>query len=97
MLCTLSIRVAAEGGFMLRVSGKTALGPSGTGGRDGKHYSTVEAVYRDLDVLGLSVDVKAEAARVMGNPESKRRFLDFAENVQLPFDSLEQADIYLFD
>ena len=82
---------------MLRVSGKTALGPSGTGGRDGKHYSTAEAVYRDLDVLGLSEDVKAEAARVLENPESRRRFLDFAENVQIPFDSLERADIYLFD
>lgn len=97
MLCTLSIRVAAEGRFMLRVSGKTPLGPSGTGGRDGKHYSTAEAVDRDLDVLGLSADVKAEAARVMSNPESRRRFLDFAENVQIPFESLERADIYLFD
>ena len=82
MLCTLSIRVAPEGGYTLRVSGKTALSPSGTGGRDGKHYSTAEAVYGDLDVLGLSEDVKAEAARVLANPESRRRFLDFAENAR---------------
>lgn len=97
MLCTLSIRVAAEGGFMLRVSGKTALGPSGTGGRDDKHYPNAEAMYCDLDVWGLSADVKAEAARAVLDPASRRRFLDFAENVQIAFDSLERADIYLFD
>lgn len=97
MLCTLSIRVAAEGGFLLRVSGKTALGPSGTGGRDGKHYPNVEDMYCDLDVWGLSAEVKAQAARVLADPDSRRRFLDFAENVQIPFESLERADIYLFD
>jgi hypothetical protein len=72
MLCTLSIRIAPEGGFMLRISGKTALGPSGTGGRDGKHYSTADALYCDLDVLGVDNDVKGAAARVMADSESRR-------------------------
>lgn len=97
MICTLSIRISPEGGYMLRVSGQTALGPSGTGGRDGKHYSTVEGLCRDLNAFGLGDSARSAANVALSNPDARKRFIDFAENVQIPFESLEYADIYLFD
>jgi hypothetical protein len=97
MMCTLSIRLSPEGGYMLRVSGQTALGQSGTGGRDGKHYSTVEGLYRDLDAFGLGDELRSAADLALSNQDARKRFIDFAERVQIPFESLESADIYLFD
>jgi len=82
---------------MLRVSGSTALGPSGTGGRDGKHYATVDALFSELQAFGLGQDVTTAAGRESMNPKARKRFVTFAENVQIPFELLEQADIYLFD
>ena len=86
-----------EGGYMLRVSGRTALGPSGSGGRDGKQYATTNDLYSDLAAFGLGQDITAAAARVLLNPEVRKRFVNFAEDVQIPFDKLEGADLYLFD
>ena len=87
----------AEGGYMLRVSGRTALGPSGTGGRDGKQYATANDLYRDLASFGLGQDITAAAAQALLNPEIRKRFVNFADDVQIPFDKLERADLYLFD
>ncbi len=97
MICTLAIRLTPEGGYMLRVSGRTALGSSGTGGRDGKHYSTIEELYRDLDTFELGGEVRAAATVALANSDARKRFINFAEDVQIPFESLERADIYLFD
>lgn len=97
MMCTLAIRVAPEGGYMLRVIGHTALGPSGTGGRDGKHYAAAEDLYRELDAFELGVEVREAASLALANPDAQKRFINFAENVPIPFESLERADIYLFD
>ena len=82
---------------MLRVSGTTAAGPSGTGGRDAKHYPTSDALFRDLHAFGVGDEVAGAAARELANPETRKRFLKFAEDVQIPFEMLEQADIFLFD
>lgn len=97
MLCTLAIHLTREGSYMLRISGSTALGSSGTGGRDSKHYATSDELFRDLDGLGLGSDVATAAARELVNPEARKQFIKFAEDVQVPFEVLEQADIYLFD
>ena len=51
----------------------------------------------DLRTLGLSHDIAIAASREVENPETRKRFIKFAENVQIPFDTLERADIYLFD
>lgn len=97
MLCSLEVQLAPEGGYLLRVSGNTAVGRSGTGGRDAKHYSTAEALLTELEAFGLDQDVVRAAARALSNPDSRRRFVKFAEKVQIPFELLERADIGLFD
>lgn len=97
MLCTLAVHLTREGTYALRVSGGTTLGPSGTGGRDAKHYPTTDTLFDDLQILGLGEDVLAAAARELMNPNARKRFIKFAEDVQIPFETLEHADIYLFD
>ena len=73
------------------------MGPSGTGGRDIKHYPTAIALLSDLATFGLGPDVAAAAERQLASPETRKRFIKFAEDVQIPFEMLEQADIHLFD
>lgn len=97
MICTLAIHLTREGSYTLRVSGNTSSGSSGAGGRDVKHYPTAEALFGELTGFGLGLDVIEAAARELENPESRRRFLKFAVDVQVPFDVLERADIHLFD
>ena len=97
MLCSLEVQLAPEGGYLLRVSGNTAVGRSGTGGRDAKHYPTAEGLLSELGGFGLGNDVVGAAASALGNPESRKRFVKFAEKVQIPFEVLERADICLFD
>ncbi len=97
MLCSLEVQLAPEGGYLLRVSGNTAVGRSGTGGRDAKHYPTAEALLNELDAFGLGKDVVGAAASALSNPDSRKRFVKFAEKVQIPFEVLERADISLFD
>ncbi|RXH54022.1 hypothetical protein GRAN_4991 [Granulicella sibirica] len=82
---------------MLRIAGSTASGASGTGGRDLKHYSTADALFVDLHAFGLGRDVVAAAALELKNPEVRKRFRKFADNVQIPFNLLEQDEIHLFD
>jgi len=82
---------------MLRVSGRTALGPTGTGGRDVKHYPDADALLSELEAFGLGPDVASAAACVMSDPEVGNRFINFADDVQILFDVLEGAEIYLFD
>jgi hypothetical protein len=82
---------------MLRASGRTALGPSGTGGRDVKHYPDAGALFSELKALGLGPDVVSAVTRVISDPEARKRFITFADDVQISFDMLERAEIYLFD
>jgi hypothetical protein len=97
MVCSLAVQFAREGGYMLRVSGKTAVGSSGTGGRDAKHYPTADALLRELREFGVGDDVLAAAERELSGSDFRSRFAKFAEDVQIPFDALEHADIHLFD
>jgi hypothetical protein len=82
---------------MLRVSGKTAVGRSGTGGRDTKHYPTADALLSEVRGFGVGDDVLVAAERELSGSDVRNRFVKFAEDVQIPFDALERADIYLFD
>ena len=97
MLCNLAVRLVQDGSCMLRASGKTALGPSGTGGRAVKHYPDAGALLSELKALGLDPGVASAATRVISNPEARKRFITFADDVQISFDMLEGAEIYLFD
>jgi hypothetical protein len=97
MLCNLATRTTEDGGYLLRVSGRAALGPSGTGGRDTKEYATVDGLFGALETLGLGPDVTIAAQRVLSTPEVHHRFHNFAEEVQIPFEILERADFHLFD
>lgn len=97
MLCSLELKLAPQGGYLLRVSGNTAVGRSGTGGRDEKHYPAPEGLLSELAAFGLGQDVTEAAVHALGDPESSKRFVKLAEEVQIPFEVLERADIYLFD
>lgn len=97
MLCTLAVLVTREGSFTLRISGNTAVGPSGTGGRDVKNYATANALFEDLRVFGLGDEIAIAASHGCADPESRKRFIKFAEDVQVPFERLERAGLYLFD
>lgn len=97
MLCYLAVQLAREGGYMLRVNGSAAVGGSGPGGRDAKHYPTRDALLGELEALGLGPEVIAAAERELNGRDARNRFVKFADNVQIPFETLERADIYLFD
>jgi hypothetical protein len=97
MLCNLAVRLTEDGSYLLRVSGRTAQGPSDTGGRDVKEYPTVDGLLSDLGTLGLDWDVISAATRVLKAPETRQRFINFAESVQISFEVIERADIHLFD
>lgn len=97
MLCTLAVHIIQDGSCMLRVSGSTALGPSRTGGRDTKQYPSADALLSGLRDLKLDDETCRAAAEQMLHPEVRDRFLTFAKDVQIPFEMLETADIYLFD
>lgn len=97
MLCILAVHLNREGGCTLRGSGSTSLGPSGSGGHDAKHYPTAEALFHDLDSLGLQPEAIQAAARQLESPEARKRFLKFASDVQIAFGVLERVGIDLFD
>ena len=97
MLCNLAVRLVQDGSCMLRLSGKTALGPSGTGGQDVKCYPAAHALLSELKTFGLGPAVVSAASCVMSDPEARDRFINFADEVQISFDILERAEIYLFD
>ena len=100
MLCNLALRsMRNDDGFSytLRFIGRTAQGPSGTGGKDTKEYPTAEALLTDLERLGASTEVLTKANLALEDPWSAKRFVDIAENIQIPFETLERAEIYLFD
>lgn len=80
---------------MLCTSGKTSLGPSGTGGRDVKHYPDAGAFLRELKALELGPDVASAATRVISDPEARKRFITFADDVLISFEMLERDEIYL--
>jgi hypothetical protein len=47
--------------------------------------------------LGMTADVLAAAEAVINDPRHVDRFIPIAEAVQIPYDVLERAHIYLFD
>jgi len=97
MLCNLALRLTEDGGYMLRVSGKTALGPSGTGGKDTKSYASVEAMFRGLEPFRPAPTAISAAVRAINDNRTQTRFITFAEEVQVSFETIEHADFYLFD
>lgn len=100
MICDLAVRRSQQSGselYTLRVSGRTALGSSGTGGRDSKDFATTQALLQALQTLGLPHDSLSLAEEVIADPALQDRFTDIARQVQVPFDVLERHDIYLFD
>jgi hypothetical protein len=97
MLCDLAVHLTPEGTYMLRVSGTTSVGRSGTGGQDAKYYPTAHALLEELKTLGLSHNVRMAAAHELINPETRKRYINIADKVQICFELLERADIYLFD
>lgn len=101
MLCTVAIRRvrAHDGGmsYSLRITGKTALGPSGTGGRDTKDFSSAEELRAILQNLGMDDDALVTATTILNDPDDSDRFRTIVEDVQIPFGTLEAADLYLFD
>lgn len=100
MLCNVAVRrtrIDDQDTFALRITGKTAAGPAGTGGQDIKEYTTVEDLLATLEQLGVIHEVIAAATHVLGSEKRSARFTDVAVDIQVPFESLERADIYLFD
>jgi hypothetical protein len=97
MLCDLAVQVMEDGSHVLRISGRTAHGPSGTGGRDTKPYVKAEDVLNGLGSMGLEAEVITAAAQALSSREVRHRFIQFAEGVQIPFETLERAGIDLFD
>lgn len=101
MLCTVALRRTLTGyegdSYTLRIVGKTALGPSGTGGQDAKDGLSAEDVHATLRSLGLGEGAVAVATAIMNNPRDTGRFTPIAEGVQIPFSQLEAAEFYLFD
>lgn len=101
MLCKLEIkRTQDESGadvFMLRVSGKTALGPSGTGGRDNQEFANAVELRGCLRRLRLSDDLLMEADAILQDPGLREKFATLTAEEQIPFEVLEQAGFALFD
>ena len=100
MICDLAVRRTRTEGtdvYTLRVTGKTALGPSGTGGRDGKDFTSAADLIHTLQNLGAPEESIARAEVAMTDPTRHDRFTDVAKGLQIQFQALEQADIYLFD
>ena len=50
-----------------------------------------------LASLDVGDEVLAAAERAMSLPEYGSRFVTIAEDIQIPFETLETEDIYLFD
>ena len=100
MLCTIALRRARshdEDHYDLRVTGKTALGPSGTGGEETRISQTADEILTTLQQLGIGPGALATAEAILNDPRSSDHFSPVAEDVQIPFETLEQADIALFD
>ena len=100
MLCNLAVRRRREDGpvsFTLRVTGRTALGPSGTGGRDSRDFPTASDLLHGLEGLGVSREVMVAALGALEDPGSRHTFIEIAKDVQIAFETLEKAGIYLFD
>ncbi|MEG9437771.1 hypothetical protein JAO29_16600 [Edaphobacter sp. HDX4] len=83
--------------YSLRITGKTSLGPSGTGGADLIESLNADTVRSTLQDLGMTGDVLAAADAVINDPRHADRFISIAEAVQIPFDVLERAHVNLFD
>ncbi|SEB53925.1 hypothetical protein SAMN05443244_1025 [Terriglobus roseus] len=100
MLCSLALRRSRERGdqpYSLRVTGRTSLRPSGTGGADLIEPLNADAVRDTLRSLRMPPEVLAAAEAVMKDPQHAQRFISVVEAVQIPYEVLEQARIDLFD
>lgn len=101
MLCTVALRrmQAQDKGplYSLRITGKTVLGPAGTGGQDTKDSLSADDVRAALQRLRLSEDALATANTIMNDAGYGHLFTVIAEDVQIPFEVLERLDVSLFD
>jgi hypothetical protein len=100
MLCTIALRRTRSNDddrYDLRITGKTALGPSGTGGQETRTSQTADEVRSTLQQLGLGAEALAAAEDILNDPRSTGHFTPIAEDVQIPFETLDRADIALFD
>ena len=100
MICDVAVRRTRDNRrdvYTLRVTGKTALGPSGTGGRDGKDFGCTADLLLSLKSLEVPANALRRAEDAIADPTRDGRFTDVANDLQIPFEALEAADIYLFD
>jgi hypothetical protein len=99
MICALSLRRRNEADgtpeYILRVVGKPALGPSGSGGQDEHSFPTQEALLQAMTSLELSPELIAKADDLLQEEAHAQRFVPIATEVQIPFDVLERCDFYL--
>ncbi|GAA3752288.1 hypothetical protein [Terriglobus aquaticus] len=100
MLCTIALRRARsqdQPRYDLRISGKTALGPSGTGGQELLSDQTDEEVRATLLQLDLPAEALATANAILADPRLTDHFIPVAEDTQIAFETLDRAGIALFD
>jgi hypothetical protein len=99
MICAISLRQLEDPDgtpvYVLRVSGKAALGPSGTGGQDERRFPSQAALLQALADLGLSPELLAKADDLMHEKAHTQRFVPVVAEVQIAFDVLERCDFYL--
>ena len=99
MICALSLRQMEDPDgthvYVLRITGKAALGPSGTGGQDERRFPTQSALLEAMADMELAPSVLAKAAELMQEDALKHRFVPVVTEVQIPFDVLERCDFYL--
>jgi hypothetical protein len=101
MLCDLAIRgVSRPNGetiHILRVTGRTALGPSGTGGKAMREFGSEQEMLDLLAALDLPHEVVSVARGIVQDPGYRDHFITVSSEVQIPFDALERCDLDLFD
>jgi hypothetical protein len=81
--------------YVLRVTGKPALGPSGSGGQDERRFDSQQALLEAMASMGLSPALRSKAVDLMHERGHKQRFVPITTEVQIAFDVLERCDFYL--
>ena len=102
MLCRLALRRNIHQGedqteYVLRVAAEHTLGSAGMLGSDEKIFSSEQELVRCLRALGVSEKTISKAEDATRQPASAVRFIGFAENEQLAFSRIQDAEFDLFD
>jgi hypothetical protein len=98
MLCRLSVRRIVptrenQTEYVLRVAGEHTLGSAGALGVDQKAFPSLHEFVDFLRNLGVSEETILQAEQSTLKPASALRFITFAENEQLAFDRIQDADL----